>query len=258
MKASTLPALFIITSLSVASAFAQIASDDASNYASWTDASNQGSGFLNWSLNNNNGVNGAAAGNFLGDSTSGAGDINTVGQSFGLFANADGGAFSTAIRSFSSALTTGDIFSFEMALNFDNGNKGFNLRSAGDSVFNFNVGSGGNVSSANATLNPGAGSGYDYGGNDAVLSLSFNMNSSNSFLYEVSRTSSLGSQGTLFSGEVTGVTGSIDNFEFYNAGTDVGDQNNLYFNNLNVIPEPGMAMLFLCGFGLIAFLRRRK
>ncbi len=253
--------LCLLASVLVSTAlWASPASDNASNYGGgWTDGSNGGSGFLNWSLNNNNGTSGAAAGNFLGSSTDGAGDINVSGNSFGLYANSDGGAYSTAVRSFATSLSNGDQFTFDVALNYDNGNKGFNLRTAGDSVFNFNLGSGGSVSSSTATLNAGPGTGYDWGGNDAVLNFSFAMNSSTSFLYDISRTSSAGFQGTLFSGEVTGVVGNIDNFEFYNAGTDDGSaQNNLYFNNLNVIPEPSAVLLFLSGLGMIVTIRRRR
>ena len=66
---------------------------------------------------------------------------------------------SIAIRSFSTALSVGDQFSFDLGVNYNDGNKGFNLRTAGDSIFNFNVGSGASVSSDNATIIPGAGLG---------------------------------------------------------------------------------------------------
>jgi hypothetical protein len=253
-----------LISLLLASASASIAlnaSDNASNYIAvpgWTDGSNGGTGFLNWSLNNNNGTGGAAAGVFIGDSIAGAGDINSLGNSFGMFANSDGGAFSTATRSFSTALTTGDQFSFQMALNFDNGNKGFSLRTAGNSIFGFNVGSGGGVGSNNAIITPGTGAGYDYGGGDALLDAVILVTAPTSLNYQISRTSSSGFQGVLFSGTVTGIVGAIDNFEFYVSGTDNGDpQNNLYFNNLAVVPEPSAYGLF---FGVLALLwvtRRR-
>ncbi|HAV12107.1 MAG TPA: hypothetical protein DCX06_01240 [Opitutae bacterium] len=259
MKKTLLFASFI--ALTSTGAFALTASDDASNYGSgWTDGSNGGSGFGLWSLNNNDGGGIAPfAGNFIGDSTAGAGDINTgASQSFGLYAN-PGAAFSTAIRSFSSALTTNDQFSFNFAVNFDNGNKGFNLRTAGDSIFNFNVGSGASVSSANATLNATLAT-YDYGGGDAMLEAVLTVISPSSINYLIRRVSGQGAQGDLFTGSVTGITGSIDNFELYVSGTDDGSaQNNLYFNNLDVsvVPEPS-AYGLLAGLAALAFVMLRR
>ncbi|MGA0369170.1 MAG: PEP-CTERM sorting domain-containing protein [Kiritimatiellia bacterium] len=253
MKKILFPLIFLIGSL----AHASIAADDASNYASWTNGSNQGTGFAAWSLNNNDNGSTIFAGNFLGNSTDGAGDINTGGQAFGLYANPSG-AFSTAIRSFS--MSVGETFTAQMGVNFDNGNKGFNFRIAGDSIFNFNVGGGGSVSSPNATLNPGTGAGYNYGGNDAVIDLSLTLDTATQLSYVISRNSSQGFQGTLFSGTVTGLSAAPDNFEFYISDTDGGGaaQNNLYFNNLRVIPEPETAMLLICGLGLISLLRRQR
>jgi len=254
--------LFVIVALSAGNLTAQTASDNAGNYATWTDGSNQGTGFLDWSLNENNdpGSN-IFAGHFLDDSSDGAGDINTGGQSFGMYANPSG-AFATAIRSFSSALSVNDEFSFQMAVNFDNGNKGFNLRTAGDSIFNFNIGGGGaSVSSANATLVAGSGTGYDYGGGDAMIDVVFQVISANEINYEIIRASSQGNQGVLFSGSVSGITNPIDNFEFYISDTDDGSAaNNLYFNNLQVgvVPESSTYALFFGGFAIFCIALRRR
>ena len=250
-----------LTALVASSAFALTASDNASNYGvGWTNGSNFGTGFAAWSLSNNDGGGSAPfAGNFIGDSTAGAGDINTgTSQSFGLYAN-PGAAVSIAIRSFSTALSVGDQFSFDLGVNYNDGNKGFNLRTAGDSIFNFNVGGGASVSSDNATIIPGAGLGYDYGGNDVMIEAVPEVISSSSINYQISRTSSLGYQGILFSGTVTGIVGSIDNFQFYNTGSNGGDQNNLYFNNLKVVPEPhAYAVLASLSALLFVMTRRRR
>ncbi len=233
-----------------------IAADNAANYLTWEDNNNQGFGFQPWAISSNDG-GGNFAGTFLGDSTAGAGDINTGGQSFGLYAN-PGGANIDADRGFETALTVGDVFSFDLALNFDNGNKGFVLfAGTQEEVFNFNVGEGGGVSSNNETLNPG-GAGYDYGGNDAVLSFSFGVLSAEAVEYSISRSSGQGNQGVLFSGTVSGLTDPVTGFRFYNSATDEGDPNNLYFNNLSVIPEPGTALLLVGGLGMLAWLRRRR
>jgi hypothetical protein len=245
--------LVFIPLLAAGNLIAQTALDNASNYTAWTDGSNEGSGFLQWSLNNNNDSSTVFAGHFLGDSTAGAGNINTGGQAFGMYAN-PASAFATAIRSFASSLSVNDQFSFKMGANFDNGNKGFNLRTAGDSIFNFNIGSGASVSSPNATLTAGAGAGYNYGGGDAMIDVVFQVITANEINYEISRSSSEGFQGVLFSGSVSGISGAIDNFEFYVSGTDGGDAaNNLYFNSLQVgaVPEPSA---FGFAFGCLALL----
>ncbi|MCC5850922.1 MAG: PEP-CTERM sorting domain-containing protein [Verrucomicrobia bacterium] len=238
-------------------AHAQIAADNAGNYSGWGHSDNGGFGFLPWAISSNDG-GGNFAGTFIGDSTFGAGDINTGGQSFGLYAN-PGSAFVNADRGFASPLSLGEVFTFDMALNFDNGSKGFVLFAGTQGeVFNFNVGGGGGVSSNNATLNPGAGAGYDYGGNDAVLNLSFGYVSDEVVSYSISRSSESGNQGVLFSGTVSNLFDAPSGFRFYNSGTDNGlDQNNLYFNNLQVIPEPGTLLLLVGGLGAIAAYRRK-
>ncbi len=242
-------------------ALAFVASDNAADavYADgWQNGDNGGSGFLPWAISSNNNDVTVYAGVFIGDSTAGAGDINTSGKSFGLYAN-PGSAFVNADRAFNSALTTGDVFSFRLALNFDNGNKGFNLYAGSQGeVFNFNVGSGGSVSSANALLNPGPGLGYDYGGNDAVLNVTISITSASAFSYSITRNSSLGNQGTLFSGTVSGLTESVSGFRLYNSGTDNGAaQNNLYANSFAVVPEPASFSLLLLTVG-ISIVRRKR
>ena len=260
MKALNVTSLFVFASFAFATAFAQIASDNASNYGGgWTNGTNQGSGFAAWDLSNNNN-NGSTifSGYFIGDATAGAGDINTSGNSFGIYAN-PGSAFATASRAFSSPLSVGQTFSVDLGVNFDNGNKGFNLLNGSQGeIFNFNVGSGASVSSSNGTINPNTAVSYDYGG-AAAIQLQVTVDSASQISYSVSRSSPQGLQGTLFDGTVTGLTSTPSAFALYNSGTDNGDaQNNLYFNNLGIIPEPAMAMLFMSGLGLIYFLRRRK
>lgn len=245
---------FTLVMLFAASASAQVAADNAGNYGSWTNGSNQGSGFLAWSISNNDNGTSIFAGSFIGNSTAGAGNINTSGNSWGLYANPTT-AFVNADRGLAQALAVGSTLSFQLALNFDNGNKGFNLFAGSQGeVFNFNVGSGGGVSSANASLTGGAGAGYNYGGNDAVIDFAMTMLSATSFSYDISRVSSSGFQGTLFSGSVSGLTEDISGFRFYVSGTDDGSsQNNLYINSLSVIPEPSTyAMLVLALFVLAA------
>lgn len=239
---------------------AQIATDNASNYGgSWTNGSNGGSGFLAWSISNNDSPPTNFAGSFIGSSTAGAGNINTGGASFGLYAN-PAAAFVNATRAFAVSLSSGDVFTFQLALNFDNGNKGFDFFAGGDgTVLNFNVGGGAGVSSSK-TLTPATSVVYDYGGNDAVFNITVAMTSASSFSYDISRTSSLGAQGTLFSGTVSALTQSPTGFGFYVSGTDAGGaaQNNLYVNSLSVVPEPSTFALLGIGITALAFRRKIK
>ena len=239
-------------------AHAQIATDNASNYGgTWANNDNHGTGFLNWAITNNNNPPTAFAGSFVGDSTAGAGNINTSGVSLALYANPAAAAIN-ANRAFAVSLASGNIFTFQLALNFDNGSKGFDFFAGGDgTVLNFNVASGASVSSSK-TLAAGPGQTYDYGGNSAVINVTLTMSSNTAFSYNISRTSTQGNQGTLFSGNVTGLTQAPSGFGFYVSGTDAGGaaQNNLYVNSLSVVPEP--STFALLGLGLGAFALRRK
>ena len=54
------------------------------------------------------------------------------------------------------------------------------------------------------------------------------------------------------------LSGPIDNFKFYVSGTDNAEaQNNLYFNNLEVIPEPSAYGLIPGALASAALARRR-
>ena len=255
--------IFLILLLSatvVSKAVALFSNDLASDYgSSWNTGDNNGSGFNAWDLENRNNDGATVfAGGFIGDSTSGAADINTgTNQSFGLFANPVG-AYITAVRGFSSNLSVNDQFNVKLALNFDNGNKGFNLRNGVTNVFGFNVSNGANINSQftnNATVAQ-----YDYGG-DALLNATVQITSTNSLSYEISRTSNVGTQGVLYSGSITDINLSIDNVEFYISGTDDGSpQNNLYFNSLQVteVPEPAhISFILLSSVIVLTLLRRR-
>lgn len=275
MKKTYLALLFPVLATG---AYALNASDDASNYTSvtWVDGSNFGTGFGTWSFNNNDDPgNGLFAGRFLGSSTDGAGDINTgtsPSQSFGMYANPNSvnlgtveepnfvTPFSTASRTFSSALSVNDQFSFDFALQNDNGNKGFNVFAGGAQAFGFNVGFGAQVNTA--FTNNSSIANYDFGGGDAMLQAVLTVLSTSSISYEIRRTSGSGLQGILFSGTISGITNPLDSFEFYISGTDGGGSaaNNLYFNSLSVseVPEPSAFALLAGCLALATCLMRRR
>lgn len=255
----------LLALLSAVHSYGLSASDDASAYGStWSDGSNFGTGFDVWNLSDNNHDDTTFfAGAFIGDSTAGAGNINTgTNQSFGLYANPVG-AYINATRDFASSLAANDRFSVKLGLNYNNGNKGIVLRSGATEVVGFNVGGTTEIITDAAFTNNSTVANYDYGGNDAVIDVVIQVINADSLSYQISRTSSAGIQGTLFSGTISGITAAIDNVKFYNSGTDNGDaQNNLYFNSLNVtnVPEPAHSVLALAIVALIAagISRRRK
>ena len=254
----------LIASMSVlaGNAFALTAFDDASNYGGgWADGSSLGSGFGTWSLTSD-GSTGGFAGYFIGDSTAGAGDINTgSSQSFAMYANGAADSSVAATRSFSTALTTDDQFSFDFAVNFADGNRGFNLRTSGTNVIGLNIGSTTNINTG-FTDNSTNAQTYDYGGGDAMLQAVIQVIGLDRVDYQISRISSQGVQGVLFAGSITDIVGSIDNFEFYISGDDSssGNGDNLYFNSLSVseVPEPGTYALIAGTLALLCVAKRRR
>ena len=209
----------------------------------WTTGDNGGTigSFLPWDLTNTGG--GGFSGYFIGDSTAGSGNLNTGGVSFGIFAN-PGGAFADANRSFATPLLLAQTFSLDLGVDFRNGNKGFSLFQGATEIFNLNVGS--NDYQVNGVS---LGLGFIP---DAVFSLSFTQTSLTGGTYLVS----VGAN--QFTATYTGVASG---FKLYNSDTDSGDPaNNLYFNNLSIVPEPS-SLALLAGPALLAAwftVRRRR
>ena len=240
----------ILSSASIGFAFN--ASDNASNYGGgWTDLSNNGVGFNPWGFLETNVIIDDVTAE-IANSTVGAGDINTGVNSFRIASDSDSAL--NVIRSFSggASLAAGDIFSFDLSVNYRNGNKGFDLRNAGTGLFNFNVGSD-NYFFGDVDLGI---EGWTYV-SDGVYSLEFGFVTETIMNAKITRTSG---EDTTRSFEIPNValSGAIDNFKFYVSGTDDDSPNNsLYFNNLEVIPEPRAYGLILGALALSSLARRR-
>jgi hypothetical protein len=228
--------------------FAFNASDNASNYGGgWTDLSNNGLGFNPWGFTTD--VDDVVE---IANSAVGAGDINSGTNSFQIASGNSGNI--DIFRSFGSGASLGAayVFSFDISVNYRNGNKGFDLRSAETGVFNFNVGS----------------DNYFFGGtdlgaegwvyvSDGVYKLEFGFVTETIMNAKITRTSG---EDTTRSFEIPNValSGPIDNFKFYVSGTDDDSPNNsLYFNNLEVIPEPRAYGLIFGALALSSLARRR-
>ena len=252
---------FILTS--TASFAALTASDNAANAAysgGWANGSNGGTGFGAWSLTQTTAGSGAA-GQFIGNSTSVGGpgaDINTSSKAFGMFGHdgAPNNGTSTSTRLFSGDLSVGQTFSIDIAVNFRNGQKGFDLLNSGSAtIFNLNIG------------NPG--SGDDYVVNNATtgggsLGNTYNQNTA----FHISLTQTTLSGGTWTVNRTGGVTSNASGtytgvgagFKLYEDQTSSNaNENNLFANNMSVVPEPSTVSLLLGSSAFAGFfLLRRK
>lgn len=200
-----------------ANSFAQytVSNDNANNYSgSWNDQDNGGFGFGAWNLWNEN-----QGGHFISSAAAdGFGNIDVNGVSFGMYGNPSGTNFSHAKRAFS-YWSDGAIFSFQVAIAYRNGNKGFDLYGTGDEfLFNFNA-------SDDQYKAQGSNLGWDY-------------NPTSVFNVVVTQTGADLDVLILRDGDsyLTTITGkSLESFKFYCGSTDQGSQlNNLYFNSLKV------------------------
>jgi hypothetical protein len=236
-------------------AFALSASDNSTNYGGgWTTDSNGGTGFNPWGFLPDPAPTGAIY--EIADSTVGAGDVNQSGGAFRMAAT-EGGSIE-AIRSFGggASLGAGDVFTFDLTVNFRNGNKGFDLRNGGTTVFNFNVGSD-NYFFGGTDL--GA-EGWGYV-DDGIYSFEFGFVSETIVDAKITRVSvSDTTSPRVFELQDLVLSAPVDNFKFYVSETDNNtalEENSLYFNNLNVVPEPS-AFAFLTGLLVLSLAVRRR
>ncbi|WP_445712703.1 T9SS sorting signal type C domain-containing protein [Flavobacterium sp.] len=207
--------------------------DYASNYSSWTNGSNLGTGFSNWDLWTQNTDATHFAGHFLGNSSAqGFGDINSSGSSFSMYANPTGVFVQANAQRFLSNtgspsvggrqyLLPGQSFKIDLAIAYRNGYKGIDLMDQNFGLlFNFNVGSDLYSTSTNSDL------GWVYNQN-SIFQLQVNQVDVTSYEVIISRDTDIYYSGIR--------TGQFSGFKLYVGNTDSNnDLNNLHFNNLQV------------------------
>jgi len=208
-------------------AFAQTLSDNASNAAynsGWSNATNGGTGFADWSLPSD----GFNAGHFKGDPASYGMSSTGIGTTaFALYGHTNHYAY--ALRNFSTPLGVGDILTFYWAMNWDcgsSGSKGWELKSGSTNVFGVN-----NANSPTITYN-GVASGTvstNYGITPMLVSIQ--RISATQYTVSISRRNT--SDGTF----TTIITSSlaIDNIRIYigSQQTNAGERN-IFFNNFQI------------------------
>lgn len=218
------------------------------------DGAVTGDAFLPWSLATQ--LNGGFVGHFIGNSLNLAGgsgaDINTGSRSWGMFGS-DGGAGTTqadAFRNFNGgALSVGQTFSVDIAVNFRDGYKGIDLRDGATTIFNFNIGGDDYVVNNATTGNGSIGNTFS---TNTAFRLAFTQTSIGGGTWSIAR-----------SGGVTDLdtgtyTGAASGFKLYVGETTGGSSNDLYVNSLSIVPEPSVSRLLSLVTGACVVLRRRK
>jgi hypothetical protein len=251
-----------------------IASDNAGNYSSWgstsTSASqaSDGAGFGSWSFVNT--VSDANQnGSFLGTTANNnnSGNINSGnGNVWGLYAN--NGQIANATAPFQQgAMTAGQMLSVQMQNGSVNGggSVGFSLRDgAGANIFEFYFKGGGNDYVMNI-WNSGTAREYttSVGFTSGGLNLAFSQGSGDSWSFSITP---IGGSTTTYTSATTGDflwESSISEIRFFDGNAGSGSGNNVYFNNLELVPEPANFALGIFGglfgvIGLVCHLKKRS
>ncbi len=257
-KRHTLLGITCLSALMLPCQSAVLGTSDASHpvfddgWQTGDDGDVSGNAFNGWFLSTTTTATGFA-GHFIGNSINTGADINSGGESFVMFAGGGGaeGAVgqADAYGFFNGALTEGQTFTIDLAVNFRNGFKGIDLRNDGNDavIFNFNIG--GDDYTVNSATTGNGTIGNDYSDNSA-FHLAFTQSTAGGGIWAITRSGGISDFDT---GTYTGVPSS---FKLYIGQTDGGDANNLVANNLSIVPEPTVALLG--GLGLLTLLRRRR
>ncbi|MCS7049213.1 MAG: PEP-CTERM sorting domain-containing protein [Verrucomicrobiae bacterium] len=260
-KFAALFAVALAAALSNTAQAAALASDVASDIAyddGWATGDNGGTGFGPWTLNTFG--SGGVAGHFIGNSSNNAGgssgNINTAGESFGLFA--EPGMVSEAIRPFTGALTVGQIF----LIDFDNGwiqdggtvGLGLQNNASQNRIEFFFIGGQTTYKIQTGATQTDSGVGFTGDG----LRLEFTLTGADTMKLVIKNTG--GSTLATFSNlALGGNAGSgIDRVRLFNASAGPGSNHDAFYNSLRIIPEPTTALLVGLGVMGAMLLRRRS
>jgi len=235
-------ALSILALLSVGSLSfgATNASDNASNSTYqpgnvWDNGSNGGTGFGPWDLSKT-----GTGGRYIGGTALGA-------TTFGIYSGTSG--TSRADRAFTGALSAGQTFSITLAhTETNNGELGINLLEGTNVRLVLKMVSG---QSQWKMWDGGAGGDFSIGQNyvaNTALTFQFTYNGGSSYSYSFGSASG--------NNTATSVITNLTGFRIYNNGQ--GDQQNLGFNNITVVPEPTTWALLAGGLTALVVFRRRR
>ena len=246
--------------------------DNAGNYSSgqWGSTSssatfaNRGFGFGTWTITDSAGGNSGENGSFLGGSAqiSQAQNINSGnGDAWGLYANSSQTA--AAIAPFSEGnLSVFQTFSVQMQNNDiqTGGTVGFGLQnSSGQNVFEFYFVGGGSFYDINVWQNASTGNqiastvGYTSG----PMTLDFTLEPGDGWLFSIYEGNTL--KQTLTSVADGDLWSSVSQARLFDFNSGSGSQNNVYFNNLEIVPEPSALAVFgLSGLMMSFVVRRRR
>jgi hypothetical protein len=240
-----LTAAVMTAALSSGALAANNASDVGSNYttATWTNGANLGTGFGSWTLTTSGlGTNGFA-GSYIGSTAIGD-------PAFGIYSGGTNTATSLASRPFTGGgLTAGQSFSVDLANTVTiNGEIGLSLMTGGSARWTLKFVSGG----SNWLLNDG-GSDFDSGqayiaSNSLTLNFTYNGGSSYSYTFGTGSGNNFNASADI---------SNLDGVQF--SSVNQGADQNLGFNNMNVVPEPSThALLALSAAAFGGYVARRR
>lgn len=201
---------------------------------------------------------GTSRGDFIGASGTGL-DVNE--NSWGLFANASSGDSSgvSRIYQFGGELGVDHYVEIGVSLGWIDTFSvvGFSLRNSdgvnrfeayftgGNSVWSINDGSERDITGPSTTFGDTSWHENNY------VTFRFTQLANDTYRFSVNGTDITNSDLNLTASD-------IDRIRIFNWNAGEGENHNQYFNNLNVVPEPGSLMLTLLGLSTMALLRKRQ